>query len=186
MGLGDGPNTARARVYVITQFPTLSDDEGRRARAATAAGSPGEGGVIAGRPGQAGAEAAQSLPTPAMFRSGSSPTEPAGTTPRPTLKAAKAQVGLLPETVDVNLGRGRDSAKSPALTVELGITAEIASKGAPAPIQAGKRWVVERTHSWMNDYGKLRRCADTSYQVEGATGPRAIRTSASWRQPREE
>jgi len=30
----------------------------------------------------------------------------------------------------------------------------------PAPIQVGKRWVVERTHSWMNGYGKLRRCTD--------------------------
>ena len=30
--------------------------------------------------------------------------------------------------------------------------------GVPAPIQAGTRRVVERTHSWMNGYGKLRRC----------------------------
>ena len=30
----------------------------------------------------------------------------------------------------------------------------------PAPIQAGKRWPVERTHSWMNGYGKLRRFTD--------------------------
>ncbi|MFD5065120.1 IS5/IS1182 family transposase, partial [Streptomyces sp. NPDC058394] len=37
---------------------------------------------------------------------------------------------------------------------------EIARKGVPAPIQAGKRWVVERTHSWMNGYGKLRRCTE--------------------------
>jgi hypothetical protein len=28
------------------------------------------------------------------------------------------------------------------------------------PIQASKRWVVERTHSRMNDYDKLRRCTD--------------------------
>ncbi len=33
-----------------------------------------------------------------------------------------------------------------------------ARKGVPAPIQAGKRWVVERSHAWMNGYGKLRRC----------------------------
>ena len=33
-------------------------------------------------------------------------------------------------------------------------------KGVPAPIQAGARWVVERTHSWMNGYGKLRRCTE--------------------------
>jgi len=33
-------------------------------------------------------------------------------------------------------------------------------KGKPAPIQAGRRWPVERTHSWMNGYGKLRRFTD--------------------------
>ena len=32
----------------------------------------------------------------------------------------------------------------------------------PAPLQAGNRWVVERTHSWMNGYGKLRRCTERS------------------------
>src|SRR6185295_16155743 len=33
----------------------------------------------------------------------------------------------------------------------------IARKGVPAPLQAGWRLVVERTHRWMNGYGKLRR-----------------------------
>ncbi|MFJ8941114.1 IS5 family transposase [Streptomyces sp. NPDC102365] len=83
----------------------------------------------------------------------------------PTLEAAKAQVGPLPETVNVNLDRGYDSTKSRALMAELGFTAEIARKGVPAPIQAGKRWVVERTHSCMNDYGKLRRCTERSGSV---------------------
>jgi len=83
----------------------------------------------------------------------------------PTLDAAKEQVGALPEVVNVNLDRGYDSAKSRALIAELGFTAEIAHKGVPAPIQAGKRWVVERTHSWMNDYGKLRRCTERSGEV---------------------
>jgi hypothetical protein len=35
---------------------------------------------------------------------------------------------------------------------------QIAHRGEPAPIQVGRRWVVERTNSWLNDYGKLRRC----------------------------
>ncbi|MET9603335.1 IS5 family transposase [Streptomyces sp. NPDC006459] len=83
----------------------------------------------------------------------------------PTLDAAKEQVGAMPETVNVNLDRGYDSAKSRELIAELGFTAEIARKGVPAPIQAGKRWVVERTHSWMNDYGKLRRCTERSGAV---------------------
>ena len=83
----------------------------------------------------------------------------------PTLDAAQAQVGAMPETVNVNLDRGYDSAKSRLMIAELGFTAEIARKGVPAPIQAGKRWVVERTHSWMNDYGKLRRCTERSGEV---------------------
>ncbi|MFD3809334.1 IS5 family transposase [Streptomyces sp. NPDC058619] len=83
----------------------------------------------------------------------------------PTLEAAKEQVGPLPDAVNVNLDRGYDSAKSRALIAELGFTAEIARKGVPAPLQAGKRWVVERTHSWMNDYGKLRRCTERNGEV---------------------
>ncbi|MFD3759149.1 transposase, partial [Streptomyces sp. NPDC058622] len=83
----------------------------------------------------------------------------------PTLEAAKEQVGAMPNIVYVNLDRGYDSAKSRALIAELGFTAEIARKGVPAPIQAGKRWVIERTHSWMNDYGKLRRCTEKSGSV---------------------
>ncbi|MCX4966977.1 IS5 family transposase [Streptomyces sp. NBC_00654] len=83
----------------------------------------------------------------------------------PTLDAAQAQVGAMPETVNVNLDRGYDSAKSRLLIAELGFTAEIARKGVPAPIQAGKRWVVERTHSWTNDYGKLRRRTERSGEV---------------------
>jgi len=27
-------------------------------------------------------------------------------------------------------------------------------------VQAGKRWVVERTHAWFNDFGRLRRCTE--------------------------
>ncbi|WP_060880062.1 IS5 family transposase [Streptomyces scabiei] len=83
----------------------------------------------------------------------------------PTLAAAKEQAGAMPEAVNVNLDRGYDSTKSRLLIGELGFSAEIARKGLPAPIQAGKRWVVERTHSWMNDYGKLRRCTERSGDV---------------------
>jgi transposase len=78
----------------------------------------------------------------------------------PTLQAARTQVGVLPEDVNVNLDRGYDSARTRALLEEFGFTGEIARKGVPAPIQAGKRWVVERTHAWMNGYGKLRRCTE--------------------------
>jgi hypothetical protein len=83
----------------------------------------------------------------------------------PTLKAAKEQVGELPEQVNVNLDRGYDSDKTRAALVGLGFTGEIARKGVPAPIQAGKRWVVERSHAWMNGFGKLRRCTEKRSSV---------------------
>jgi hypothetical protein len=34
------------------------------------------------------------------------------------------------------------------------------AQGFLAPIQAGRRWPVEHTHSWMNGYGKLCRTTD--------------------------
>jgi hypothetical protein len=33
---------------------------------------------------------------------------------------------------------------------------EIATRGKPAPVQASRRWPVERTHAWANQDGKLR------------------------------
>jgi transposase len=60
----------------------------------------------------------------------------------------------------VELDRGYDNEPSRALLVELGLEGVIARNGVPAPIQAGSRWKVERTHSWMNGYGKLRRCTE--------------------------
>ncbi len=83
----------------------------------------------------------------------------------PTLEAAIGQVGPLPKDVNVNLDRGYDDNKSRTLLRGLGFTCEIARKGVPAPIQAGKRWTVERTHSWMNGYGKLRRCTEKNGAV---------------------
>jgi Transposase DDE domain len=83
----------------------------------------------------------------------------------PTLQAADEQVGGLPEQANVNLDRGYDSDKTRAALEELGLTGKIARKGVPAPIQAGKRWVVERSHAWMNGFGKLRRCTEKRSRV---------------------
>ena len=41
-----------------------------------------------------------------------------------------------------------------------GLAAEIARRGLPAPIQVGQRWVVERSHAWLNAFGKLRWCTE--------------------------
>ena len=69
----------------------------------------------------------------------------------------------------LHLDRGYDSAKTRNLLELLGFEPSIATKGA-APIQpaaggrwpvAGGRWPVERTHVWLNGYGKLRRAPTT-------------------------
>ncbi|WP_330333206.1 IS5 family transposase [Streptomyces sp. NBC_00536] len=83
----------------------------------------------------------------------------------PTLKAANEQVGGLPDQINVNLDRGYDSDKTRCALRELGFTGEIARKGVPAPIQAGRRWVVERSHAWMNGFGKLPRCTEKRTRV---------------------
>lgn len=79
----------------------------------------------------------------------------------PTLAGICDMIGPLPDQPCMQLDRGYDSTKTRDLLEILGYDAEIAVKGKPAPIQAGKRWPIERTHSWMNGYGKLRRTTDT-------------------------
>ncbi|CAN5281092.1 hypothetical protein BH09ACT10_BH09ACT10_30510 [soil metagenome] len=50
-----------------------------------------------------------------------------------------------------------------AMLDERGIGYVISGKGTP--LQAGQRWKVERTHAWMNGYGKLRRCTEKNTRV---------------------
>jgi hypothetical protein len=82
----------------------------------------------------------------------------------PTL-AGLEKLDRLPDELTVHLDRGYDGSPSRALLDDLGFDGAIARKGIPAPIQAGSRWVVERTHSWMNGYGKLRRCTEKLQRV---------------------
>jgi hypothetical protein len=77
----------------------------------------------------------------------------------PTLAGLEKLDGL-PDDVTVHLDRGYDGGPTRALLDALGLDGAIARKGVPAPVQAGARWVVERTHQWMNGYGKLRRCTE--------------------------
>jgi transposase len=77
----------------------------------------------------------------------------------PTLAGLEKLDGL-PDDVTVHLDRGYDGRPTRALLDALGFDGAIARKGVPAPVQAGSRWVVERTHQWMNGYGKLRRCTE--------------------------
>jgi hypothetical protein len=85
---------------------------------------------------------------------------------KPTLQAASQQLGgLLPDRRTCHLDRGYDSGVTRQLLEELGFDGQIARKCVPAPIQAGTRWVIERTHSWMNGYGKLRRCTERNPKI---------------------
>ena len=74
-------------------------------------------------------------------------------------------MAILPRTACVHLDAGYDSQLTRQLLADLGLTGHIATKAIPAPIQAGKRRVVERTHSWVNGYGKLRRATDRADKV---------------------
>jgi transposase len=80
---------------------------------------------------------------------------------------------LLPETLDAlkdlqplpagataHLDAGYDYRPCRDALDERGLLGQIAHRGEPAPIQAGRRWVVERTNSWLNDFGRLRRCTE--------------------------
>lgn len=78
----------------------------------------------------------------------------------PTLHAALTQVETMPDDTTAHLDAAYDSTPTRELLTDLGFDSAIARKGLPTPVQVGGRWVVERTNSWTNGYGKLRRCTD--------------------------
>jgi transposase len=76
-----------------------------------------------------------------------------------TLDAIGA-VGPLPAQPVVHLDAGYDYQPCRQVLAERGMVGQIATRGMPAPIQVGRRWVIERTHAWGNQYGKLRWCTE--------------------------
>ena len=76
------------------------------------------------------------------------------------LTALLAQVGATPEETTVHLDAGYDYRPCRAELAERGLQATISQRGKPAPVQVGKRWVIERTNAWLNDFGRLRRCTE--------------------------
>jgi hypothetical protein len=85
----------------------------------------------------------------------------------PTIEATKARVGdALPEHPTLHLDSAYNGKPVAAILDEHGLIGEIAAKGVKAPIQAGKRWPVERANSWMNGFGEVRRCHQ---RTRGAT-----------------
>ncbi len=81
-----------------------------------------------------------------------------------TLDALKA-LGPMPERVSVHLDRGYDSEATRQRLKARGLAPTISEKGKPAPLQATKRWVVERTNSWNNAHKKLLWCTERRGRV---------------------
>jgi transposase len=83
---------------------------------------------------------------------------------RPTLETLGRFGFQLPGAICVHLDAGYDSKATRGLLAELGCTAVISAKGTP--LQAGARWVIERTNSWHNrGFKKLAICTEKRTRV---------------------
>lgn len=90
---------------------------------------------------------------------------------RPTLEKLgrfETRFGVgLPNDITVHLDAGYDSAKTRQPLDELGCNSMISVKGFP--LQAGRRWVVERLNSWHNHgFKKLLVCTERRLRVINA------------------
>ena len=89
----------------------------------------------------------------------------------PTLDSAGHR-GLLFDVETLHLDRAYDSKAVRALCEAAGITDVICAKKRPRgqanhtklPTPLGMRWTVERTNSWLSNYGQLRRNTDRRIQ----------------------
>lgn len=84
----------------------------------------------------------------------------------PTLVAA-ANRGLLAETETLHLDRGYDNAVVRRLIAAMSIDDLVCAKRRPAGtatgnkhVPLGMRWPIERTNSWLSNFGQLRRNTD--------------------------
>lgn len=84
----------------------------------------------------------------------------------PTLDTV-AKRGLLTDIETLHLDRGYDNPKVRTLVAEIGITDLVCSRkrprgqgSEPKRVPLGMRWPVERTNSWLSNYGQLRRNTD--------------------------
>ncbi len=83
---------------------------------------------------------------------------------RPTLEKIDRFGRHRPDQITVHLAAGYDSKKTRSLLTELGCQWVISTKGEP--LQAGARWVVERTNSWHNrGFKKLQVCTERRVRV---------------------
>ncbi|MFC9626180.1 IS5 family transposase [Streptomyces sp. NPDC056930] len=82
----------------------------------------------------------------------------------PTLDLLE-ELGPLPDEITVHLDAGYDSATTRTLLNERRLHGRIAHKGIQAPIQATRRWPVERAHAWQNAFHRLARCYERRINV---------------------
>lgn len=78
------------------------------------------------------------------------------------------ELGPRPEAITVHLDSGYDSSTTRTLLQHRGLHGEIARKGTKAPVQASKRWPVERTNAWHNAFNRLQRCYERRTTVINA------------------
>lgn len=78
---------------------------------------------------------------------------------RETLKRLDQVTGG-PVGLPVVLDRGYLGTAVRAGLTDRGYVWVLPASGYPAAGSVGERWVVERTHSWLNHVGKLRRCTE--------------------------
>jgi transposase len=74
-------------------------------------------------------------------------------------------LGPRPAQPTVHLDAGYDSDTTRTTLAERDLAGQIARKGIPAPIQATRRWPVECTFAWGNQFGKLRWCTERDTAV---------------------
>lgn len=85
----------------------------------------------------------------------------------PTL-ARLDRLGPLPDQATVHLDAAYGPIKGKKTAAEHGLLANIAVKGIAAPIQNTKRWPVERTNAWGNQFFKIARCTERRTKVINA------------------
>ena len=98
------------------------------------------------------------------------PEPPTATTPCcwPPPSKPSGIGGLIPDIETLHLDRGYDSPKTRGLCRSYGITDIVCARKRPPgaarpkklPAPLGMRWTVERTNSWLSNYGQLRRNTD--------------------------
>lgn len=82
----------------------------------------------------------------------------------PTIDAARSH-GLVVKDASVHLDCGYDSELTRTRLLEREFVAEISKKGRLAPLNATRRWIVERTNSWQNAHKKLVWCTERRGRV---------------------